>query len=140
MHAVFGLASDQSTAFFVLAGVVVGGVLNGLVTRWLDHGREKIASRAAARLVHAELRLNVQRLGRSLDRAQIDGPGFESEQWIENRALLARTVDEGTWQALLTSYLGLDGESPEHEHDWYSAFEIHREEGTRAATALERYT
>lgn len=135
---VLGLDADQSTAFFVLVGVVLGGVLNGTVTWFLERGRERSASRAAARLVHAEIAKNVQVLSWVVDTASTEHAPIMHSQWKANEKILARAVNDEAWTALTRAYVGID-RTEFAPPNWYEAMESDHEAFVTAEAALAPY-
>src|SRR4051794_25968997 len=100
----------MTEAIFGLVGVVIGGVLSGGVTLWVERVRERRGARSAARLVHYELIRVVSQLGVALD---LRSPlpfveRFPTEAWRELRPVLARTLDTETWGAVLSAYTTLE--------------------------------
>jgi hypothetical protein len=84
--------SDWITAAFGLAGVVVGGALNGAITTVSERRRDDRAGRSAARLVLDELNA-IGSITNGGVKAGVYGPevlaGFPRSEWEEHRSLLA---------------------------------------------------
>jgi hypothetical protein len=103
--------NDWISALFVLAGVIVGGLLTGGVTLALDTRREKRAARAAARLVVAELNEIGARLNAAVA-AGVYGPEagglpLPDREWLEGRTLLAVALSDEEWDAVAHAYLNV---------------------------------
>jgi hypothetical protein len=100
--------SEWVAAGFGLAGVVVGGLLNGGVTALSERNRGKNAGRSAARLVLEE----VNTIGAIANAAHVSGAygpevdtGFPREEWNEHRAILAAALPREDWYAVSNVYL-----------------------------------
>jgi hypothetical protein len=108
----------MTAAIFGLLGVIVGGVLNGVVTWRIERARERGDARAAARLVIEELGVArggfivyAFRRGRELEFEQPHSRAFDElvsqlhdDAWREHRAILARALDAPGWFAVSTAY------------------------------------
>jgi hypothetical protein len=97
-------------AIFGLIGVVVGGLLTGAVRALQEWRSQRTLSRAAARLLSAEL--SVQQLILE-DRAAYESAGPVSDEmlavsdWPQYRALMARALDDEAWVAVAGAYAKL---------------------------------
>jgi hypothetical protein len=99
----------MTAAIFGLLGVIVGGVLNGVVTWRIERFRERQDAKAAARLAHVELGN-----ARSGFDAYAFRPGPDTmaqlqefltdDVWREHRPLLARVLDPPEWLAVSAAY------------------------------------
>jgi hypothetical protein len=97
---------------FALCGVIVGGVLNGLVSWVLAHNAARSNARVAALLVYEELLPSVaaliglqkEKTWGWLKAAQDFGV---REVWLENRAILGHALDSDSYMALAAGYTGL---------------------------------
>ena len=98
----------MTEAIFGLVGVLIGGVLSGAVTLWIDRTRERRDAQAAVRLVRDEV-------GRSADRfdlaLRVDRPVNDersTSMWHELRPLLARSLNEETWECVVGAYAWIE--------------------------------
>src|SRR4051812_42996778 len=90
---------------FALVGVIVGGFVNGAVTRWQERRREFREARPAARLVMRELSEMQSILNANARREDAYRVGVpEPAAWPSQRAILASIVDGVTWTALENAY------------------------------------
>jgi hypothetical protein len=100
-----------TAAIFGLLGVIVGGMLNGLIAWRLERDRDRVTSRAAARLVMAELDDADSQADFGLgigDLADWGRPLLSDKAWRGNSAQLARTLDDETWRFVVASYELMD--------------------------------
>lgn len=101
----------MEAGLFALAGVIVGGVLNGLVAWVLARHTARSNARVAALLVYEELLPSVAALIGLRERktwgwlkaAQDFGC---REVWLENRAILGHALDSDSYMALAAGYTG----------------------------------
>jgi hypothetical protein len=102
----------MEAGLFALAGVIVGGVLNGLVAWVLARNSARSNARVAALLVYEELLPSVAALlGLREERKWgwlkvAQGFGCR-EAWLENRAILGHALDPDSYMALAAGYAGL---------------------------------
>ena len=99
----------MTAAIFGLLGVIVGGVLNGVVTWRIERFRKRQEARAAARLANVELGD-----ARSGFDAYAFRPGPETmvrlvslladDAWRDHRGVLARVLDPPEWLAVSAAY------------------------------------
>jgi hypothetical protein len=102
----------MEAGLFALAGVIVGGVLNGLVAWVLARHTARSNARVAALLVYEELLPSVAALIGIRERkawgwlkvAQDFGC---REVWLENRAILGHALDSNSYMTLAAAYTGL---------------------------------
>jgi hypothetical protein len=94
------------TGVFTLGGVIVGGLLNGGMTLWIERVRDRREARAAARLIRDELLSNKAGIEMALKH---DWPyrWAESEMWHELRPVLARNPNARAWQKVALAYLAV---------------------------------
>jgi hypothetical protein len=107
---VIAVSSETTSAIIaaiaVLGGVVVGGLVTALTTAYFERRRDSGDIRQARRLVAEELRSIYNHLyllssEREYPSNLPESPTFlPTEQWEANRALLARHLDELTWDEL----------------------------------------
>ena len=101
----------MAAAIFGLLGVIVGGVMNGLVTAVLQRRTERSDQRSAARLVRSELvacRALALEAGR---RSPEDLPQLRDATpvlWQTSRAVLARALTDDHWALVARAYAHLD--------------------------------
>ena len=83
-----------ATGLFVLAGVVVGGLVTGAVNYALERRRDRANARVAVRLLWAELLLAAASVDWRLEQDAWSPWSFESAHraWNEHHAELARAV------------------------------------------------
>ncbi|MGZ6641512.1 MAG: hypothetical protein ACXVFT_06685 [Solirubrobacteraceae bacterium] len=102
---------DRMTgAIFGLVGVIVGGLLTGTVETVRERLSQRTLSRAAARLLSAELSVQQVILEKRATDASAepvsDGmPGVAD--WPEQRVVMAKTLDDDTWRAVAAAYANL---------------------------------
>jgi hypothetical protein len=97
---------------FALGGVIVGGVLNGLVSWALARNAARSNARVAALLVNEELLQSIPAL---LGLRQHKNWGWlkaahdfgRRDVWEENRAILGHALDPDAYMALAAGYSGL---------------------------------
>jgi hypothetical protein len=97
-------------AIFGLIGVIVGGLLTGAVQAFQEGRSQRILSRAAARLLSAELSVQQELLrkgatGESAEPVSDEMPAVSD--WPEYRAVMARALDDETWIAVAGAYAEL---------------------------------
>jgi hypothetical protein len=88
---------------FALAGVIVGGLLNGWVERRTERARRVAEAKIAARLLIPELESLQLGLRRVAERGTVEElvPGrVRSKLWPEHRAVFARVLDHDSWTKL----------------------------------------
>lgn len=94
-------------AIFGLVGVVIGGVLNGLVTAWLQHRTQHSDGKVSMRLVRGELGLFHNLAKRAASTSIPDLPQFrdaDTKLWRTNRSVLARSLDDSQWSRVALAY------------------------------------
>jgi hypothetical protein len=96
-------------AIFSLVGVIVGGLLTGGVQAFQQRRTERAESRAAARLLSAELSEQHVFLDTLIKQASTstnqDLPPISA--WSEYRAIMARQLDDDPWTAVAGAYVEL---------------------------------
>lgn len=100
----------MTAAIFALAGVIVGGLLQGFMADLLERRRARRDARAAARLLHvAMLESSVQLTYTIGDDGwpAIIGRQLVPDEWMEHREVLARTLDGGAWLLLVRGIMAL---------------------------------
>ena len=97
-------------AIFGLLGVIVGGVLTGAVEALRESRAQRASSRAAARLLSAELSVQEailqRRAGEASARPEVDRLPAVID-WPEQRVVMAKTLDDPTWIAVAGAYANL---------------------------------
>lgn len=99
----------MTEAIIGLVGVVVGGMLTAALQVFQDWRAERTMSRAAARLLSAELSVQQEILMRraSADAAP-DGDGMPGvADWPAQRAVMAKVLDNDEWQYVAGAYANL---------------------------------
>jgi hypothetical protein len=101
----------MTAAIFGLLGVIVGAVINGVVTALLQRRTELSDQRSAARLVRSELvafrALALEARGRSpehLPQLRDANPVL----WQANRAVLAKALSDHHWALIARAYAHID--------------------------------
>jgi hypothetical protein len=96
-------------AIFGLVGVIVGGLLTGAVASFRDWRSQRALSRAAARLLSAEL--SVQQAIIEQRAAAADEPVSDDmptvADWPEQRVVMAKVLDDETWITVAGAYANL---------------------------------
>jgi hypothetical protein len=91
----------MTTAIFGLVGVIIGGVLNAVVTRWLEEKRALASARAAARLVRLELMLiggyAAASVNTNIYGAEAESLRFDVKSWQQTSAVLAAGLNDDEW-------------------------------------------
>jgi hypothetical protein len=98
----------MTAALFGLAGVIVGGVLNGTIARALELSRQRATGVVAARLVHHELTLIRSDFELWLEGDRPPHVPVYSPMWHEHRVTLARVLEEPEWDMVSASYTWVD--------------------------------
>jgi hypothetical protein len=102
----------MEAGLFALGGVIIGGVLNGLVSWILARNATRSNARVAALLVYEELMqslpallgLREHKTWGWLDAAHEFG---RRDVWDENRAVLGHALDPNAYMAIAAGYSGL---------------------------------
>lgn len=102
----------MEAGLFALAGVILGGVLNGLVSWVLARNTARSNARVAALLVYEEL---LQSLPALLGLREHKTWGWlqaahdfgRRDVWDENRAILGHALDPDAYMAIAAGYSGL---------------------------------
>lgn len=97
----------MTAAIFGLIGVVVGAAVNGVVSYLLASRHEKADAKAAARLVHSELRAHLHVLDSVLKAGtfgEIPPDPPTVDEWAAHRSILARTLSNDAWANIAWSY------------------------------------
>lgn len=116
----------MTAAVFGLLGVIVGGVLNGVVSYALDLGRDVKAAKAAARLLRGDFMSTAARMAVSRKHGRwgsIAEGRVPVEAWRDHRYLLAQVLTEAEWEKVETGALRLHMLA-----DWYSPLVAPEEE------------
>jgi hypothetical protein len=101
----------MTAAIFGLLGVIVGGVINGVVTAVLQRRTDVSDQRGAARLVRSEL---VTFRGLALEAGQRSPEQLPQLRdatpllWQSNRAVLARALTDEHWALVARAYAHVD--------------------------------
>src|SRR3954452_15287485 len=97
----------MTAAIFGLLGVIVGGVINGVVTAALQRRTDRADQRSAARLVRSEL-VGYRSLALEATRRPPDHlPQLQNAApvlWQSNRTVLARALPNGHWARVARAY------------------------------------
>jgi hypothetical protein len=102
-----------AAGLFSLGGVVIGALLSTFTQLYLERKREQRTADQAKRLVAGEL-LHAQLILRAASRGEHWPPVenvdafLPTSAWRENRASMARKVDEDLWDELVMAYAGLE--------------------------------
>ena len=101
-------STATTTGLFVLAGVVVGGVVTGLVTFALEWRRERASARVAVRLLETELSIAAASADWRLEQGSWAPWNFERAHrvWDEYRPELARVLSTDDWYAVAVAFIG----------------------------------
>jgi hypothetical protein len=97
-------------AIFGLVGVIVGGLLTGALQAFQEWRSQTTLSRAAARLLSAELSVQQEILEqRAADESAepVSGEMPAISDWPEHRAVMAKTLDDEAWRAVAAAYARL---------------------------------
>jgi hypothetical protein len=99
-----------TTGLFVLAGVVVGGLVTGAVNYFLEWGRERANARVAMRLLAAELMLAAASADWRLEQRAWSPWNFESAHraWNEYRSEFARAVSTDDFESVAVGYAAIE--------------------------------
>jgi hypothetical protein len=101
----------MTAAIFGLLGVIVGAVINGVVTAALQRRTDRADQRSAARLVRSEL---VGYRSLALEAAQRPPDHLPQLQnatpvlWQSNRTVLARALSDQHWALVARAYAHVD--------------------------------
>jgi hypothetical protein len=101
----------MTAAIFGLLGVIVGGVLNGLVSAWLERRARRSDGQTGARLVRSELVFFLAAAKRSASTPLEDLPQLRratTELWQDNRSVLARSLNDRQWARVARAYAYVD--------------------------------
>jgi hypothetical protein len=103
-------SSAVTTGLFVLAGVVVGGLVTGGVNYALERRLEQTAARVALRLLDVELAIAAASADRVLEGGQWSPWNFERAHgaWDEYRADAARVLSVDDWTKVSMGFYGVD--------------------------------
>lgn len=97
-------------AIFGLVGVVVGGLLTAAVQVFQESRSQRTLSLAAARLLSAELSVQEEilvRLAKEESAEPVSDDMPPVSDWPDQRAAMARTLDDETWTAVAAAYARL---------------------------------
>jgi hypothetical protein len=115
------MGPEIASGLFALGGVIVGAVATTGSQVYLEGKRDARTSDRAKRLVAGEL-LHVQLMLRSIvahGEWPVVGGGevfLPTSAWKEHRALLADSVDQDLFEALVIAYAGLDFDQARIDH------------------------
>lgn len=101
----------MSQAIFGLLGVVVGAMVSGGVTLYLEWARERAAARGAARILQGDLSNTEAQIEEALD-SDLRWPGqfrLRTARWYEYQPILARRLRENEWYAVESAFDFLEG-------------------------------
>lgn len=132
--------ADLTTGLIALAGVIVGGVLNGAVAMLLDRARIRADGRVGAILVAGELTGSVSAILNIKAEPKwgvlaADNAFGSDELWEENRVLLARALHPDAYMTLAAAYSGLKSAKSRAATEASDA-RIHDSHGVLATTYL----
>lgn len=90
---------------FGLAGVIVGGVLNGVVAAGVERVRDARQTMVTARLVQSDIVFLEANIRAEIDggewrRLTKDAPPLAFEAWAQGRQMLASGLDYEEWAAV----------------------------------------
>lgn len=100
-----------TAAIFGLLGVIVGGVLNGLVSAWLAARALRSDRQVSIRLVQSELAFFLGAATRAASVPLEDLPTLHratTELWQNNRSVLAKSLDDTQWVLVARAYAYID--------------------------------
>jgi hypothetical protein len=99
-----------TTGIFVLAGVLVGGLVTGAVNYVLERRREQASAQVALRLLESELTHAGNAVETAIERSFWAPWNFARTHrtWDEHRAEAARVLSDGEWQAVARGFRGID--------------------------------
>jgi hypothetical protein len=100
-----------TAAIFGLLGVIVGGVLNGLVSARLQRSAQQTDCRAGRRLVRSELVFFLGAATRMAHNRPDELPQLRrasTELWQSNRSILARSLTDEDWDSVARAYGWVD--------------------------------
>jgi len=105
----------MAAAIFGLIGVIVGGLMNGVVSWLAQRRKDEATALSAKRLVANELgtwiTLAQAAAARSPDQLpQLHNPAPKT--WQSNRGVLARAVSDADWALLATAYAHVEALEP----------------------------
>ena len=95
----------MTSAIFSLVGVVIGGLLTAAIQAVQQGRSDRATARAASRLLSAELSEQHVFLDALVDRDATELPAVSA--WPEYRSVMARLLDDETWQAVAGAYVEL---------------------------------
>ena len=101
----------MAAAIFGLLGVIVGGVLNGLVSAWLAARALRSDRQVGIRLVRSELAFFLGAAKRASSTPLEDLPTLHratTELWQDNRSLLAKSLNDTQWVLVARAYAYID--------------------------------
>lgn len=97
------MSTTVASGVFALAGVVIGGLLNYLVTTAIEERRGRRAMRTSARIVGEEVGTNLAIVGAALevgDWRPVGNAPFYFNAWQHYRQALAERLPAGRWASL----------------------------------------
>jgi hypothetical protein len=97
-------------AIFGLVGVIVGSLLAASVDAFREWRSQRTLSRAAARLLSAELSVQQDILQRRVDDASTQPPSDDMPavaDWPDQRVVMAKMLDDKTWVKVAGAYSNL---------------------------------
>jgi hypothetical protein len=99
-----------TTGIFVLAGVLVGGLVTGAVNYVLERRREQASARVALRLLESELTNVGNAVETAIERSFWAPWNFARtrQTWDEHRAEAARVLSNGEWDKVRRGFRGID--------------------------------
>lgn len=116
------MSGSVATGLIALAGVIVGGTLNGVVNYWLQRRLERRSGRTAGRFVREELDQTVDVLDGVLDQGSWHPMRWlRLEEWKHHRGILADQMASNSWNRLARVYGDLTRLSQLAERDLRSS-------------------
>jgi hypothetical protein len=99
-----------TTGLFVLAGVVIGGLMTGGVNYALERRREQASARVALRLLDVELAIAAASSDSILKDGRWSSWNFERAHraWDEYRADAARVLSTDDWTKVSMGFYGIE--------------------------------
>jgi hypothetical protein len=133
----------MTEAIFGLMGVVLGALLSGVISHWIEATRERKDAIVASRLVSQEISMIHGEVGSWIDSRYVpDNLVLKQESWDAYKQILARSLPSPDWDMVAATYtwvhLMTTDPHPGHIHDdRLSLFESIRTEVKGGILSLE---